>query len=181
MTIALIVFLFVAVTSALASPSGAGGQCLFLSRLLCWPSRPASAERRTRALRYLARASMDSGPRGRGDDPGDPGAQAPRPSSSRRRALPRWTFAGIEARWFSGRSPFWLRAAARDPSLLKDQGIVFSSDRDGDFEIYVMDGEGQNVRRLTQNAGTGANEADDHSPSWAPDERALRIHEHAGS
>lgn len=57
------------------------------------------------------------------------------------------------------------------PASSKDRGIVFSSDRDGDFEIYVMDGEGQNVRRLTQNAGTGANEADDHSPSWAPDGR----------
>jgi Tol biopolymer transport system component len=54
-----------------------------------------------------------------------------------------------------------------------DRGIVFSSSRDGDFEIYVMDDEGRNVRQLTRNAAEGANEADDSSPSWSPDRRGI--------
>ena len=41
--------------------------------------------------------------------------------------------------------------------------IVFMSDRDGDREIYVMDADGQNPRRLTNNP------ADDYFPSWSPD------------
>ena len=41
--------------------------------------------------------------------------------------------------------------------------IVFYSDRDGNAEIYVMDADGKNQRRLTNNP------AGDHSPSWSPD------------
>ena len=48
--------------------------------------------------------------------------------------------------------------------------IVFVSDRDGHvingrstYEIYVMDADGKNQRRLTNNP------ASDHSPSWSPD------------
>ena len=40
--------------------------------------------------------------------------------------------------------------------------IAFASDRDGNFEIYVMDADGANVTRLTDNP------ADDVSPKWAP-------------
>jgi Tol biopolymer transport system component len=50
-----------------------------------------------------------------------------------------------------------------------DHGILFSSKRDGDFDIYVMDADGGNVRQLTKNEAEGANEADDGSPSWSPD------------
>jgi Tol biopolymer transport system component len=54
-------------------------------------------------------------------------------------------------------------------ALIGDHGIVFSSSRDGDFEIYAMDADGSNVRKLTNNEGDGRNEADDGSPSWSPD------------
>ena len=41
--------------------------------------------------------------------------------------------------------------------------IVFSSKRDGNWEIYVMDSDGENQRNLTNHP------ASDHSPSWSPD------------
>ena len=40
--------------------------------------------------------------------------------------------------------------------------IAFSSDRDGNFEIYVMDADRKNQRRLTNNRH------DDWDPSWSP-------------
>jgi TolB protein len=43
------------------------------------------------------------------------------------------------------------------------QHIVFTSDRDGNQEIYKMDGNGSNQQRLTTNDG------DDNSPVWSPD------------
>ena len=43
------------------------------------------------------------------------------------------------------------------------QQIVFSSDRDGNDEIYVMNTDGSNVRRLTHN------NAVDAEPDWSPD------------
>ena len=45
--------------------------------------------------------------------------------------------------------------------------IAFSSNRDGNFinfEIYVMDADGGNPRRLTNN-----NPFPDDDPSWSPD------------
>ena len=45
--------------------------------------------------------------------------------------------------------------------------IAFSSNRDGNFEIYVMDADGGNLRRLTNNP------AGDHSPSWSPDGKRI--------
>lgn len=41
--------------------------------------------------------------------------------------------------------------------------IVFSSDRDGDFEIFVMNADGSSVRQLTFNTTT------DEKPSWSKD------------
>ncbi|MBL8045169.1 MAG: PD40 domain-containing protein [Anaerolineales bacterium] len=41
--------------------------------------------------------------------------------------------------------------------------IAFTSDRDGNFEIYVMNADGSNQRNLTQN------EAWDNRPAWSPD------------
>ena len=41
--------------------------------------------------------------------------------------------------------------------------IAFSSERDGNWEIYVMDADGENQRRLTNNR------RDDRDPSWSPD------------
>jgi Tol biopolymer transport system component len=45
--------------------------------------------------------------------------------------------------------------------------IAFQSNRDGDFEIYVMNADGSGQRRLTQNP------AKDVSPVWSPDGRRI--------
>ena len=48
--------------------------------------------------------------------------------------------------------------------------IVFSSDRKGDwvnYEIYVMDDDGGNLQRLTENRNN------DWSPSWSPDGKRI--------
>ncbi|MEK7312057.1 MAG: hypothetical protein AAB382_08795, partial [Chloroflexota bacterium] len=41
--------------------------------------------------------------------------------------------------------------------------IVFVSNRDGDFDLCIMNADGSNVLNLTNNA------VDDDSPSWSPD------------
>lgn len=41
--------------------------------------------------------------------------------------------------------------------------IAFASDRDGNFEIYVMDADGGGQIRLTESAG------EDYGPTWSPD------------
>ena len=45
--------------------------------------------------------------------------------------------------------------------------IAFSSNRDRDFEIYVMDTNGKNQRKLTNNGH------DDYFPSWSPDGKRI--------
>ena len=45
--------------------------------------------------------------------------------------------------------------------------IAFSSNRDGDSEIYVMAADGGNLQRLTENRNN------DWSPSWAPDGKRI--------
>ena len=45
--------------------------------------------------------------------------------------------------------------------------IAFTSERDGNFEIYVMDADGKNQRRLT------TNRRDDRYPSWSPDGKRI--------
>ena len=45
--------------------------------------------------------------------------------------------------------------------------IAFASNRDGNAEIYVMDADGDNPRRLTNNRGA------DLSPSWSPDGKRI--------
>jgi len=57
-----------------------------------------------------------------------------------------------------------LNAPAQAPE--KGQ-IVFHSDRDGNNEIYVMDTDGGNVRRLTNNP------ADDKRAVWSPDGKSI--------
>jgi TolB protein len=50
----------------------------------------------------------------------------------------------------------------------KEKSIVFQSSRDGNFELYTMDLEGKNLRRVTDSP------ANDVTPSWSPDgERVL--------
>ena len=41
--------------------------------------------------------------------------------------------------------------------------VVFSSDRDGNYEIYVMNSDGTGQTRLTEN------DSENYSPSWSPD------------
>jgi Tol biopolymer transport system component len=43
------------------------------------------------------------------------------------------------------------------------QRIAFKSNRSGSYNLYVMDGDGRNVRRLTNHGGN------DHDASWLPD------------
>ena len=45
--------------------------------------------------------------------------------------------------------------------------ITFASDRDGNYEIYVMDADGKNQHRLTNNRH------DDWDPSWSPDGKRI--------
>ena len=47
--------------------------------------------------------------------------------------------------------------------------IVFESNRDGNWEIYLMDYNGKNQERLTKN------KADDRRPSWHPEENKILI------
>lgn len=55
-----------------------------------------------------------------------------------------------------------VQVAYVPPSADRTQ-IVFASDRDGDMEIFVMDGDGSNVRQLTFNNAT------DDKPAWSKD------------
>lgn len=50
-----------------------------------------------------------------------------------------------------------------DPPAAGDTQIAFASNRDGDFEIYVMNADGSNVRQLT------FNNVNDDKPSWSKD------------
>ena len=45
--------------------------------------------------------------------------------------------------------------------------IAFSSDRDWNWEIYVMDNHGGNQRNITNDPN------DDSSPSWSPDGKRI--------
>src|SRR5262245_3037424 len=45
--------------------------------------------------------------------------------------------------------------------------IAFASDRDGNLEIYSMDGDGGAQTRLTQNS------AEDYQPAWSPDGKRI--------
>ena len=45
--------------------------------------------------------------------------------------------------------------------------IAFASDRDGNFEIYVMDTDGKKLQRLTNNLFF------DRDPSWSPDGKRI--------
>src|SRR5690606_21987057 len=47
--------------------------------------------------------------------------------------------------------------------------IAFNSDRDGNTEVYVMDADGSNVVRLTNDA------AADTANDWSPDDTQLLI------
>lgn len=48
-----------------------------------------------------------------------------------------------------------------------DRKIAFASNRAGKFQIFAMNSDGSNVRRLTEDRG------EDSSPAWAPDGAAI--------
>src|SRR5262249_46375961 len=52
-----------------------------------------------------------------------------------------------------------MASAQSSPSGL----IAFMTDRDGNYEIYVMNADGSNLRNLTRNKGW------DQYPVWSPD------------
>ena len=54
----------------------------------------------------------------------------------------------------------WINALAQAPQQAQ---IAFNSDRDGNYDIYVMDADGNNQTRLTNNPVW------DSSPAWSPD------------
>ena len=66
---------------------------------------------------------------------------------------------------------------ARDisPAWSRDGRIAFLSDRSGAFELYVVNGDGSNVRRLTINAGAIG------SFAWGPDGRIAFASESGGN
>ena len=59
----------------------------------------------------------------------------------------------------------WLPAWSPDGTRL-----AFSSTRDGNPEIYVVNRDGSNLRRLTNHPGI------DITPTWSPDRDADRVH-----
>jgi Tol biopolymer transport system component len=59
------------------------------------------------------------------------------------------------------------RPSVRSPDVVPPGKIAFASDRDGNFEIYVMDPDGGGQVRLTENT------AEDYSPAWSPDGQRL--------
>ena len=53
--------------------------------------------------------------------------------------------------------------------------IAFSSDRDGNFEIYTMNSDGSDETRLTED------DANDFDPSWSPDGEKISFSSNRGS
>ena len=63
-----------------------------------------------------------------------------------------------------GGNPKRLTEHALSPSWSPDdRQITFASDRAGKFQIFAMNSDGSNVRRLTSDKG------EDSAPAWAPD------------
>src|SRR5215831_12829264 len=54
-------------------------------------------------------------------------------------------------------------SVAQTPTLRANGKIAFTSDRDGNREIYVMNADGTNQVRLTNNSVV------DDGPAWSPD------------
>ena len=58
-------------------------------------------------------------------------------------------------------------AETENPATEADSMIAFASDRDGDFDIYLMNVSGTGLQQLTRN------DADDFEPTWSPDGQKL--------
>lgn len=63
--------------------------------------------------------------------------------------------------------PLLLTPTATAPPLYSQGRLAYSSNRDGDFEVYVLDMRGGQLTRLTDHP------AADRSPKWSPDGRQL--------
>jgi Tol biopolymer transport system component len=51
--------------------------------------------------------------------------------------------------------------------------IAFASNRDGDFEIFVMKADGTGVKQITKNTNANLEAAKDWNPDWSPDGRRI--------
>ena len=64
-------------------------------------------------------------------------------------------------------SLFILMQIAVNGDASRKTKIAFASSRDGNYEIYVMDGDGKNQRRVT------AHPTIDLHPAWSPDGKKI--------
>lgn len=70
-----------------------------------------------------------------------------------------WAFEAASPR----RQPLTLQSRTSATGAAGVSKIAFASDRDGNFEIYVMDADGGGQTRLTENPG------EDYQPAWSPE------------
>lgn len=82
------------------------------------------------------------------------------------RCLVVWMFIAIPILG-CGDDPISRSYTAPDEILPLSGEIAFSSDKDGDSEIYLMNADGTSLRQLTENEGV------DYPSSWSPDGRKL--------
>ena len=67
-----------------------------------------------------------------------------------------------------------LMAASDSAAQRLDSRIVFASNRDGDWDIYSMDVNGENLLQLTNHRTT------DEDPAWSPDGRRIAFNSNRG-
>ena len=83
-----------------------------------------------------------------------------------KRSNPAWSMAMIAALFVTACNPILTESKMPDPGVESAynccEKIAFVSDREGNKDIYIMDTDGSNVARLTDNS------ADDYSPYWSP-------------
>jgi Tol biopolymer transport system component len=60
--------------------------------------------------------------------------------------------------------------ALREQELYQQTKIAFVSGRDGNYEIYIMNADGSEQKRLTNNP------ASDMKSSWSPDGKKIAFH-----